>query len=1014
MLPSAVSSHLPHSENVEEEHRRINFALSTVFSGRAPPISPAFADVDSILSSREAADRYLTSFQRGTLAWIICDRVLLDTSNKSDGVIQSRFFAAQTLHFKCREEAFIRQIPSTSLPSLRDSLVTNITTYYTLGGHRPLVTRLCMALSCLAVQMRWNSIINDILETVYRPRPELAPVVIELFSILPEECFSNRLYVSEENMKYDIRHSLSDCCESVIGFLAHVFEGNGGGKLDVILCLTSWLKCVNVSPYLIERSIFLDVLFEVIIDGSDDDLFEAGVDGIVEILRMYGSCATANQGLVKRMIPLVMNLGVQPFRKAVESEDQDILRGFCRIFTEMGESYLDLIMSKVEMNQGALVELVLLCCEIPDTEIANITLNFWYNFVNALEALEPYRFRQERIDLYTPLLLRLLNICTVLLRFPPNVNDLQPDMLDDIIRDRLYVSDTIQDLCRLLGGDIVLTNLGRRLEEEYRLYSSGSNTNKEENWQGYESCLNAISSISKYVSGDENVFIPTIMGLLSNRALPQEVTFMRNTAYTVIGSYAYWLSSHSNYLQPLMSYLSEGFSIEDSASVSAVAIRQLCEDCYKQPLCEPVLQLYDQIVQDKLENKHNASFKTDLKDDNEVLEGICKAVSSQFQTNPEMAQPCLERLAAPIGNRLAQLAAPENATTTPNQIITEIERLAVIVRYLTLPSSDPNQTGDTFILEIMKQSWTLLDAASLKFPHDGTLAEKMSRLHKHALRKCGSECYKPLLDPLLFQIVRNFAQAYQSSYLYLASICVTEYGRQPECKMKLFEMLSQLSTAIFSLFKTPNDFIVYPDVVEEFFYLVGRFMDYCPQPLVLSPLLQSILQCASAGMHLQHMDANKGTLSFLESTLSYGHDIILYGGEKSSRVYDHRLEQGEDQVQNGEGKEQCQQALQAAILAEGPNIVSNIVRALAGELPAYHINRGSGSISGVVWKLNALCPELLMNWISAPLEAVPHSKPKKEFMDCLSQRGSRDEMNAVVRSFVRYSERSLEATAPRN
>lgn len=32
--------------------------------------------------------------------------------------------------------------------------------------------------------------------------------------------------------------------------------------------------------------------------------------------------------------------------------------------------------------------------------------------------------------------------------------------------------------------------------------------------------------------------------------------------------------------------------------------------------------------------------------------------------------------------------------------------------------------------------------------------------------------------------------------------------------------------------QTLDDFTANPDVVEEFFYLVGRFIDYCPEPLV--------------------------------------------------------------------------------------------------------------------------------------------------------------------------------------
>lgn len=32
------------------------------------------------------------------------------------------------------------------------------------------------------------------------------------------------------------------------------------------------------------------------------------------------------------------------YTKAVEEEDMDVARGLCRVFTEMGEAYMDLIM----------------------------------------------------------------------------------------------------------------------------------------------------------------------------------------------------------------------------------------------------------------------------------------------------------------------------------------------------------------------------------------------------------------------------------------------------------------------------------------------------------------------------------------------------------------------------------------------------------------------------------------------------------------------------------------------
>ena len=54
------------------------------------------------------------------------------------------------------------------------------------------------------------------------------------------------------------------------------------------------------------------------------------------------------------------------FEIAIHEEDGDGMRGYCRIFTKMGECDLSLILSHEEMNQHALVELILWCSAIRD------------------------------------------------------------------------------------------------------------------------------------------------------------------------------------------------------------------------------------------------------------------------------------------------------------------------------------------------------------------------------------------------------------------------------------------------------------------------------------------------------------------------------------------------------------------------------------------------------------------------------------------------------------------------
>lgn len=1060
----------PHSSDPEEESRRVLMALDAVFAGHAQPGGVGCnggggkddgGSGAAVGGSRDAADRYLTSFQRQTVSWVVCDRLLsADPASNPMTVAgsnaaqqgQARFFAAQTLHAKCRCDA--SQLPPESLPSLRDSLTNHFTGYATDllqggaqggGSSRALVTRLAMALSALSVQMSWLTVIPDVSTNVLTPRPELAPAVLELFKLLPEECGSDRLVLEDERRRREFGLRLRDEGGGILDFLVQMAQSEGDSdatrKEALLQTFHSWIRYVPLPPQLLESTPLIEWTFAVLErpnDGDNAELFEVAVDVVVEVLRMYPSDRHENEKLVMRMIPLAMNLGRRggatvpagavppapvpgaaagdgPFRRALHEEDEDLLRGYCRIFTEMGESYMSLIVSHEEMNQERLVDLVLDCAEIPDKEIANITLHFWYRFVSWLESLEPLEYRYHMIDHYTPQLLRLLSICTLLLRYPPDVDSLPDDRIDDIQRDRYYVADTVEDCCRLLGGHIVLRNLGERLKAECQRVSTQIPPERQAaEWHGIESCLYSIRSVARYIADEERDVLPFVMGLIPQ--LPPDVDRLRCTASTLIGKYALWLDSHTVHLEPLMPYLAQGLNKPKCASASAVAIKELCESCNKQTnMGDPVLQLYDGISAAQQEaHRNHAPPVLELRDEMEVLEGACKAVSRQLMDEAASGRRTPEELGAamatyvnrivqPIGQRLAVEAA-DGTVGHPRAAIAEIERLTVVVRYLDVPHSPSRTAGEaavaagvpklsskaSFIMDLMSESWPLLEAVSVKYPRDIQLAEKLCRLHKHVMRGVGQGAFRPMLEPLRAQLVRNFAQSHLSPYLYAASVCVTEFANDPTMVPLLVGMLNDLSASVFGLLQTRDDFTAHPDVVEEFFYLAGRAMTHCPEPVVVSPLLHSLLKCAAVGMELDHRDANSGTLNFLEGTVSYG--LKLQKGVAAA-------------VPPNESQQACKEALEKAIVAEGRPIVINLAASLLGDLPLYRLDNSRGSIAGVLFSMNELCPGLLMQWLNPALMPAP-SAAKDQFLRSLHDRVSRDEFDASLRHFTKVCERN--------
>lgn len=966
-----------HSENVDEELGRIHLALTTVFSHAASSTQQNWWE------QRQLADAYLTSFQTTSVSWMVCDRLLSMHGSGSEDVAvqqQRRFFAAQTLHLKCR--VAISELPPDSLPSLRDSLLKHLQNYMadTTSGNAALTTRLAMCAAVLSVQMNWNTVLMDLLGPLQQPGNDLElkrAVVLSILHVLPEECASDRLLLEDESTRYVMRDHFVANSAMVMHFFNSCMASPKTVQ-QVFSSLHLWIRYVPVEPSSLAASPLLKASVQALTLATH---MEVAADVVVEVLRLYPSHIPSNDPIVQTMLPLLyQNL---PLEAALQSDDEDVWKAYCRIVTEMGESYMSLVLSShaalPDNSPRKMVEWVLLCSKIPEREIAHITLAFWYRMVMDLEGIDPYDWRQELIDLYMPHLLQLIDICVMhLMKYPEEVDDLMGDRMDDLHQKRFYVAETVEDCCRLLGGKMVLQRIGNLFQQEcervqQQQQQAPSHPDTSLQWQGLESCFACIQCMHRFVPSDEAEVLPFCFNLIPQ--LPPAIEPLRFTASKTIGKYASWLVAHPDLMQLLLPFLAHGLQLPHCAPAAAVAIKELCE-CSNQTMAlgEPVLELYQNITANA--NDPNSQTKLELGDELQILEGVCRALSRQIHDTHDDGTAVLSRIVTPIGTRLAAAVADTNAA--PKQIIPEIERLTTVVQHLCMPT---NRTidGTHPITSVMQSTWSLLDAAGTRFPQDIHLAEKVCRLHKHSLRSCGARAYEPLIESLMQFLVVSYQRSRQSPFLYAASICVAEYGRNPAFGPKLLEMVLVMATASFEFLRTLEELTHHPDVVEELFYLMGRMITYCPDPLVTSPLLQSLFQCAAVGMQVAHRDANKGTLNFLDNTVSYGL-----------------------RLREQPPKSNCQAALEHVLMQEGQNIVTNMARAMMGELPTY-----SNQVPELLWKLNLLCPEHLVRWLTTAFATAmsPPERARAGFMGALDSGLQRDDFNLAVRAFMNACER---------
>lgn len=662
------------------------------------------------------------------------------------------------------------------------------------------------------------------------------------------------------------------------------------------------------------------------------------------------------------------------------------------------------------------------------TEIASITLHFWYQFVSCLEETEPYEYRQVQVDRFGPQLMRLVDSCvTGLLRPPDDVDDLPPDEVDGLQRSREHACETLDDCCRLLGSDAVVSRLDVALRSEVEKASGAAQQQQQHcggdggspTWHGVEACLLAFGAVHRYVSSDEDRTLPFLMGSVIP-ALPT-VPRLRDAAHRCVGGYAPWLDRRPDALGPLLPLLAAGLGEASCAETTASAIRELCECCGSASgMADGVLGLHEGIVTSSVA-ANNGSMVGESREGAVVghkvalvvLEGACKAVSRTLEVTGNSgsettatAEAYVTRIVGPI---VTMLTTALNGSSV-KAASAELDRLTVVVRFLQVPRTGGNVEGGgvkiparaKFLLDLLSHSWPLLDTLGTRFPRDVSLAEKLCRFHKHTLRGCGSHAYLPMVTPLRSQIVRNYKESRLSPYLYLASVCISEYGRDRSHAAPLMEMLTELCNVTFSFLRTEEEFVAHPDIVEELFFLAGRMMTMCPLPLVLSPLLAPLIRAAVVGMRMQHRDANRGTLNYLENVVSYGLTLPGVGGGDGI-VVDGGVVINALNVpgvtSSLSSTPAAGRALEEAILREGGAVISNLILALVGDFPCYRIDAGYGSVAGILHKLSRLCPSELFRWVDGAMVRAPEPAksifrgellrnpilPREEFFRCAKE-----------------------------
>ncbi|NXA57035.1 TNPO3 protein, partial [Nothocercus julius] len=716
---------------------------------------------------------------------------------------------------KMKIQTSFYELPTDSHVSLRDSLLSHIQNLKDLSP--VIVTQLALAIADLALQMAsWKGCVQTLVEKYSNDVTSL-PFLLEILTVLPEEVHSRSLRIGA-NRRTEIIEDLAYYSSTVISLLMTCVDKAGNDEkmlIKIFRCLGSWFNLGVLDSTFMANSKLLSLLFEVLQqDKTSSNLHEAASDCVCSALYAIENVET-NLPLALQLFQGVLTLETA-YHMAVAREDLDKVLNYCRVFTELCETFLDKIVCTPGQGLGDLrtLELLLICAGHPQYEVVEISFNFWYRLGEHL-----YKTDDAVIhSIFKAYIQRLLHALARHCQLDADHEGV-PEETDDFGEFRMRVSDLVKDLIFLVGS----------VECFAQLYATLKDGNPP--WEVTEAVLFIMASIAKSVDQENN---PTLVEVLEGVVrLPESVhTAVRYTSIELVGEMSEVVDRNPQFLDPVLGYLMKGLCDRRLASAAAKAIHNICSVC-RDHMAQHFHGLLD--IARSLD-----SFALSP----EAAVGLLKGTALVLARLPlEKIAECLSELCA-----VQVLALKKVRPGRPR--LRSASRAA--------PAEFPAWPGPLLPRGRARcplRLWKRRIGAARRIPGARSAGWAVRIWESAGRRKMMVSVYR----------------AHQHScFLYLGSILVDEYGMEGGCRQGLLDMLQALCIPTFQLLEQPSGLQNHPDTVDDLFRLATRFIQRSPVTLLRSQVMIPILQWAIAATTLDHRDANCSVMKFLRDLIHTG------------------------------------------------------------------------------------------------------------------------------------------------
>ncbi|KAM0745613.1 ARM repeat-containing protein [Meredithblackwellia eburnea MCA 4105] len=769
-------------------------------------------------TAKEKANAWLSDFQKTNEAWATAQLLLF----APDAPLEAKLFGAQTFRSKVTYD--LELLPPDHRLPLRDSLLNALKTFAP-SGPKVVLTQVCLALADLALQLNpdeWKDPTSDLIDQLGK-EPTMAGGLLEFLQVVTEEFSGNmRIKVNNDfgNQKAPgVRGT--EMGEKVVALLAMYLQAPGitvSLQNQCYACLGSWLRTGQAVATSVNGTPILNSLFTAL---SNDELFDAAVDCLVDLIHETQELED-NMSIIQSLVPLLAAL--RPHLLDPDTrEDEDRMRGYCRILVEAGEWYDLLIVPHIETFLP-IVEAIATCAAYDNLAVAGITLNFWYRLSRAVAKARssgaPAVNIQPLLDIFSSLVGTIIRH----LHYPLDDATLTGQERDDFRNFRHTIGDTLKDCCTVLSANVCLKKALDIISENL----AKAKTTNVVNWQEVEAPLFSMRSMGAEVDPNDNEVIPFIMELLPH--LPPHPR-IRYAAILVIGRYTPWIQLHPDLIAFHLPYVVAGFEDTDKEvwAASAQTLKYLCKDCSEQlvpylPQLHSFLGTYSSRIgaedlMDIYAGIGHVICVMNLDEAPQVLSTFC-------MPNIEIVHQVTVQPAAPMK---AELLSACDALDRVDVLLSVVDRF---------PDGLPDSCKGTCV-----QVWSVLEQFLVKFARaDSRVPEKVCVVVRRGLALFDDEAFE-VAPRILDTLVNAFEVEPVSSYLWIVGKMVGIFARraEPAYEASMSNAVQRATAKVVAMLQVTEPSRI-ADILDDYSHLILDLIEYHPDILLSSPSFGATFQ----------------------------------------------------------------------------------------------------------------------------------------------------------------------------